>query len=100
LSLLEAAGVDSLCGLDAEVEGVEGTEDLINCADFGFVLEIDAPVELGEAAHVGALHHELVFGLVEVDAVGDDVGRWALVESAVVPETSPASAAAASSPSE
>jgi hypothetical protein len=90
LSLLEAGRVHALRRLDAEVEGVEGAEDLVDGADLGLVLEVDAAVELGEATHVGALDHELVLGLVQEGAVRDDVGGRTLVETPVVIEGSAA----------
>lgn len=84
LSLLEAGRIDAFSWLDAEVEGIEGAEDLINGADFGLVFEVDAAVELGEATHIGALDHELVLGFVEECAIGDDVRGRALIETTPV----------------
>lgn len=73
LSLLEVLGIDSINRLDAEEEGVEGAEDLVDGADLGLVLEVDSAVELGEAGHIGALEDKTVLRLVEEGGVGHDV---------------------------
>ena len=66
LSLLKAARIDSFGWFNTEVEGVEGTENLIHNTYFGLILQINRPIKLGEPAHVRALHHEAALRAVHV----------------------------------
>jgi len=100
LSLLEAGRIDSFCRFDAEVEGIDRAENFIDWADLGLVFEVHTSVELGEAAHVCALDHELIFGLVKEGAIRDDVGGRTVIEATAVVIEGAASASAAAATAE
>ncbi len=72
-SFFEAGGVDSFCGFDAEVECVDWAEDFVDQSNLGLVLQVDSPVEFGEAGHISALDNEVILGFVQKCAIGDHI---------------------------
>ena len=64
---LEAGGVDTVAGLDGEVDLVQRAEDLVDLADLRLVLEEDRGVEVGDLGVDGFADH-LALGSVHEGA--------------------------------
>ena len=65
--------MDALLRLDGEVDLVQGTQDLVDLADLGLVLEVDGGVEVGDFGVDGAAD-QLAFGGVQEFTHFCDVG--------------------------
>lgn len=76
IAALEGGGLNTLGGLNGEVDVVDGAEDFIYLADRGLVLQVHDGVELRDL-DIDALADHLAFARVDEFADRGDLRWWA-----------------------